>query len=147
MILAVLFFGIIGVVLFRVLASEKPHTVLLKWNPSVPKPGVTVAGYNIYRSKPDGSFGPLATGIVPPTYLDTKVSQGTTYYYYVTATNSSGTISDATTFPAPGATFSGGSASVNGTLTGSNTLTSNNTSGQAHPILMPVSLMTKIIKT
>jgi hypothetical protein len=63
------------------------------------------------------------------------------------ATNSSGTISDATTFPAPGATFSGGSASVNGTLTGSNTLTSNNTSGQAHPILMPVSLMTKIIKT
>jgi fibronectin type 3 domain-containing protein len=89
-ILTVLFFGIVGVVLFRVLASEKPHSVLLKWNPSVPKPGVTVAGYNIYRSRPDGSFAPLATGVVPPTYVDTKVSQGTTYYYYVTAVDTTG---------------------------------------------------------
>jgi hypothetical protein len=89
-ILAVLFFGIVGVVLFRVLASEKPHTVLLKWKPPVPKPGVTVAGYNIYRSKPDGSFGPVASGIVPPAYVDNKVSRGATYYYYVTAVDATG---------------------------------------------------------
>jgi fibronectin type 3 domain-containing protein len=89
-VLTVLFFGIVGVVLFRVLASEKAHTVLLKWKPSVPKPGVTVAGYNIYRSKPDGSFAPLATGIVPPTFVDSKVSRGATYYYFVTAVDATG---------------------------------------------------------
>jgi fibronectin type 3 domain-containing protein len=88
-ILAVLLFGIVGVVLFRVAANEKPHSVLLKWNPPAPKPGVTVTGYNIYRSRPDGSFGPLAS-VVSPTYVDTKVSSGTTYRYFVKAVGTGG---------------------------------------------------------
>ena len=88
-ILAILFIGIAGFTLFRLVADEKPHSVLLKWNPPVPKPGVTVAGYNVYRSRPDGSFGPLAS-VVAPTYVDTQVSSGTTYYYYVRAVDAAG---------------------------------------------------------
>ena len=56
---------------------------------SGPKPGVTVAGYHIYRSRPDGSFGPL-TSVVAPGYVDTLVSRKTTYYYFVKAVDSSG---------------------------------------------------------
>ncbi len=88
-ILAILFIGIAGVALFRLVADEKPHSVLLKWNPPVAKPGVTVAGYNVYRSRPDGSFGPLAS-VVAPTYVDTQVSSGRIYYYYVKAVDAGG---------------------------------------------------------
>jgi fibronectin type 3 domain-containing protein len=88
-ILAILLFGIVGAVLLRVGADEKPHSVLLKWNPPASKPGVTVTGYNVYRSQPDGSFGPLAS-VVAPTYVDTKVNSGTTYYYYVRAVDAAG---------------------------------------------------------
>ena len=83
-ILAILLFGIVGVVLFRVTANEKAHSVLLNWSPPAPKPDSTVVGYNIYRSLPDGSFGFLAY-VVAPTYVDTKVTSGTTYHYYIKA--------------------------------------------------------------
>jgi len=89
-ILAILLLGIVGVVLFRVMAAEKPHSVLLKWNPPAPKPGVTVASYNIYRSQLDGPFEPLASGVPAPTYVDSKVSNGTTYHYYVRAVDVAG---------------------------------------------------------
>jgi fibronectin type 3 domain-containing protein len=88
-IVAVLLFGIVGAVLLRVGADEKPHSVLLKWNPPAPKPGVTVTGYNVYRSQPDGTFAPLAS-VTAPTYLDDKVRPGTTYSYFVRAVNSAG---------------------------------------------------------
>lgn len=88
-ILAILLVGVVGVVLFRVAADEKPHSVILKWDPPVAKPGVTVTGYNIYRSLADGSFGPL-TSVVAPTYVDTKVSRKTTYSYYVRAVYADG---------------------------------------------------------
>lgn len=89
MILAILGTGIVGVVLFRVGAAEKPHSVLLKWNPAVPKPGVTIAAYKIYRSSSDGNFEPLASA-PSPTYVDTKVSSGATYQYFVVAVDSAG---------------------------------------------------------
>ena len=89
-ILAILLLGIVGVVLFRVMADEKPHSVLLKWNPPAPKPGVTVASYNIYRSQSDGPFGQLASGVVAPNYVDSKVSNGTTYHYFVRAVDAAG---------------------------------------------------------
>jgi len=88
-ILAILFIGIAGIALFRLVADQKPHSVLLKWDPPAPKPGVTVTGYNVYRSRPDGSFEPLAS-VVAPTYVDSKVSSGITYYYFVRAVGSAG---------------------------------------------------------
>ena len=76
-------------VLFKVAAAEKPHPVLLKWDASVPKSGLTVVGYNIYRSGPDGNFAPVAS-VAVPTYLDSKVSSGMTYQYFVRAVDTTG---------------------------------------------------------
>jgi len=88
-ILVILFFGIVGVVLFRVAANERPHSVLLKWTPPAPKPGVTITGYKVYRSRVDGTFEPLGF-VADPTYVDTKVRRGASYRYYVTAVSDGG---------------------------------------------------------
>jgi fibronectin type 3 domain-containing protein len=89
-ILAVLLFGIVGVVLFRGTADQKPHSVLLHWNPPVAQPGSTVTGYNIYRSQPDGTYKPIASGVTAPSYVDHNVSDGATYRYFVTAVDAAG---------------------------------------------------------
>ena len=101
-ILAILVFAIVGLVLFRVAADQKPRRVdqkprrvVLTWKPSPPKPGVTVAGYEIYRSQADGPFKKLASGVTSPTYTDTQVKSGETYHYYVTAINPAGGVSPA----------------------------------------------------
>ena len=88
-IVAILLFGIVGAVLLRVGADGKPHSVLLKWAPPAPKPGVTVTRYNVYRSQGDATFA-LVASVTAPTYLDDKVSNGTTYHYFVRAVNSAG---------------------------------------------------------
>jgi fibronectin type 3 domain-containing protein len=88
-ILVILFFGIVGVVLFRVAANERPHNVLLKWNAPAPKPGVTVTGYRVYRSRLDGTFEPLGF-VASPAYTDSKVRRGASYRYYVTAVSDGG---------------------------------------------------------
>ena len=89
-ILAVLLFGIVGVVLFRGTADRKPHSVLLHWNPPAAQPGLTVMGYNIYRSQPDGTYKPIASGVTAPSYVDHDVSDGATYLYFVTAVDTAG---------------------------------------------------------
>ena len=89
-ILVILIIGIVGVVLFRVAASGRPHSVLLKWNPPDPKPGVTVTGYNIYRSQLDGTFKPIASGVTTPSYVDHDVRNGATYRYFVKAVDAAG---------------------------------------------------------
>jgi len=52
-----------------------------------------VSGYNIYRSTTNGSgYAKINTGLVAGvTYNDTTVQSGTTYYYVVTAVDSTGT--------------------------------------------------------
>jgi len=87
-ILAIVFSGIVGMVLFRV-AAQTPHTVVLKWNPPAPQPGIAVAGYNVYRSESDGPFQKVAS-VVAPTFTDDKVSSGKTYGYFVRAVNPTG---------------------------------------------------------
>ena len=88
-ILAILVFGIVGVVLFRVAADQKPHTVVLKWNPPA-KPPIPVASYNVYRSLSDGSYERIASGLTSPTYVDHDVRGGKLYYYMVRAVDSAG---------------------------------------------------------
>jgi fibronectin type 3 domain-containing protein len=89
-ILVILIIGIVGVVLFQVAASGGPHSVLLKWNPPGPKPGVTVTGYNIYRSQLDGTFKPIASGVTTPSYVDRDVRSGASYRYFVKAVDAAG---------------------------------------------------------
>ncbi len=88
-ILTILFSGIIGVVLFRVAADQKPHSVLLKWNPPL-KPDFTVAGYDVYRSPADGTYQRIASRVTDPTYTDHDVSSGKTYRYFVKAVDATG---------------------------------------------------------
>jgi N-acetylneuraminic acid mutarotase len=50
------------------------------------------SSYNVYRSTTSGGpYTKIATGVTGTTYNDTDVTNGTTYYYVVTAVNSSGT--------------------------------------------------------
>ena len=62
-------------------------SVYLSWT------GVAVASsYNVKRSTtPGGPYTTVATGVVGATYTDTGLTNGTTYYYVVSATNSIGT--------------------------------------------------------
>ena len=65
------------------------HSVALSWTPSG-SPNIT--SYKIYRSTTSESFSPPAIGSVsaPTTaYTDNSVTDGVTYYYAITAVNSS----------------------------------------------------------
>lgn len=87
-ILAILFCGTGGVVLFRVLG---PHSVLLKWNAPAPRPGVSVASYSVYRgTQAGGPYEEIASGVTTLSYTDNTVSNGKTYYYLVRAVDSAG---------------------------------------------------------
>ena len=88
-ILAILFSGIVGVMLFRVAADQKVHSVLLKWD-APPKPGYTVASYNVYRSPSHGPYERIASGVTVSTYTDHDVRNGKTYYYFVRAVDPAG---------------------------------------------------------
>lgn len=65
-------------------------TINLSWTASS---GTAPITYNVYRGTSSGGEGatPIATGITATTYADGTVTNGTTYYYKVSATNSIGT--------------------------------------------------------
>lgn len=59
----------------------------LSWSASA---GAT--SYNVLRSTTNGSgYSTIATGVTTPSYVDTGLTNGTTYYYVVTAVNGAGT--------------------------------------------------------
>jgi hypothetical protein len=65
------------------------HSVALSWTASG---SPNIASYNVYRSTTSGSFSPPAIASVsaPTTaYTDNSVTDGLTYYYAITAVNSS----------------------------------------------------------
>ena len=63
------------------------HSVTLEWDAS----SGSIIGYYVYRSsKPSGPYARLNSASTPSTsYSDTTVANGQTYYYVVTAVNSS----------------------------------------------------------
>ncbi|OIR15064.1 xyloglucanase Xgh74A precursor [mine drainage metagenome] len=64
--------------------------VALSWTGSV-----NATSYNVLRSTVSGSgYTTVATGIGTPSYTDTGLTNGTTYYYVVSASNSAGTSSN-----------------------------------------------------
>jgi hypothetical protein len=69
------------------LAMGGENTVSLRWQPSF---GAT--SYTIKRATTSGgTYSTVASGITASSYTDKTVTNGTTYYYVVTAVNSAGT--------------------------------------------------------
>lgn len=63
-----------------------PHSVTLTWDVPPAAPGVSVVGYNVYRSTTSGNqFVKIASRVPAPPYEDRLVGSGRTYFYVVTA--------------------------------------------------------------
>jgi fibronectin type 3 domain-containing protein len=68
-----------------------PHGVTLTWEAPRAAPGVSVAGYNVYRStSAGGPYVKLASRVPGPPYEDRLVVSGRTYFYVVTAVDGAG---------------------------------------------------------
>jgi glycosidase/fibronectin type 3 domain-containing protein len=78
--------------------------------------------YNVYRGTTAGGEGaaPIATGVTGASYVDTGLTNGTTYYYKVAAVNSAGTSglsNEASAKPAyTGTPYGGTAAAIPGTV-------------------------------
>ncbi|BBC32019.1 Ig family protein [Streptomyces graminofaciens] len=73
-----------------VTATGEDRTVTVAWLPSA-----WAASYTVRRStRPEGPYEEVATGVEKPTYTDTGVRPGRTYYYKVAAINSLGSSAD-----------------------------------------------------
>jgi hypothetical protein len=68
-------------------AQPVQHSVSLAWNPSLSQ----IVGYYVYRSSTSGSYGPPlnSTPQSALSYNDLTVQSGQTYYYSITAVDSS----------------------------------------------------------
>jgi hypothetical protein len=71
--------------------SNKTHRVTLTWQAPAPVPGVSIVGYNLYRSTTSGGpFVRLASNLTALRYEDRLVGSGRTYFYVVTAIDQAG---------------------------------------------------------
>ncbi len=71
--------------------KARPHSVTLTWEAPRAVPGISVVGYNVYRSTTSGGqFVKIASRVSEPRYEDRLVVSGRTYYYVVTALDQSG---------------------------------------------------------
>jgi Abnormal spindle-like microcephaly-assoc'd, ASPM-SPD-2-Hydin len=72
-------------------ATSTQHSVDLTWSAPANSPA-PVSSYKIYRSAANGSFTVLNGSVIGKTsYVDSTVQSGTTYDYYVTSVDASGT--------------------------------------------------------
>ncbi len=72
-----------------VVAQASVHSVDLSWDPSTS----AVVGYNLYRgTKSGGPYSRINGGIQPgPTFTDSSVNSGSTYYYVATSVDENST--------------------------------------------------------
>jgi cellulose 1,4-beta-cellobiosidase len=81
-------------------ATAGTKQVVLTWTASS---GTAPITYIVYRSTNVlgiGGYTSIASGITALTYTNTGLTTGTTYYYYITATNCKGTSSNSSTVSA-----------------------------------------------
>jgi titin len=71
-------------------ASAGNASVSLSWTAPASNGGAAVSSYNVLRATTSGAETTLSTGVSGTSYTDTTVSNGSTYYYKVTAVNSAG---------------------------------------------------------
>ena len=68
-----------------------PPSVTLMWEAPPAVPGVSVTGYNVYRSTTSGGpFVKIASQVPGPPYEDRLLGSGRTYFYVVTALDQAG---------------------------------------------------------
>lgn len=65
------------------IASTSPGQISLDWANTT-----GAASYTVYRGTSSGTYTSLASGVLTSSYVDTTVTDGTTYFYVVSATNS-----------------------------------------------------------
>ena len=71
--------------------KAKPHSVTLTWDAPRAVQGISVVGYNVYRTTTSGQgWVKLASQVARPPYEDRLVGSGRTYYYMVTAVDQNG---------------------------------------------------------
>jgi hypothetical protein len=71
--------------------KSSSHRVTLSWKAPRAVPGVSIAGYNVYRSTVSGQeFVRLASRVPGPPYEDRLVSSGRSYFYVVTSVDQAG---------------------------------------------------------
>ncbi|MCL2065500.1 MAG: leucine-rich repeat protein [Candidatus Cloacimonetes bacterium] len=73
------------------------NSVNLSWSPPIPSNGATLIGYRVYKN-----FVPIPGILSSLSFLDTNVTSGNTYHYYITAvyTNPNGESLKSNTVPA-----------------------------------------------
>lgn len=71
--------------------ASNPHSVTLTWQPGSQPKDVKILGYNIYRkTQPDGEYEKLASQVGCCSYIDQKVTSGSSYSYVVRAVDAAG---------------------------------------------------------
>jgi hypothetical protein len=75
---------------FNLAATAGDQFVSLSWTAPFNNGGSNIASYNIYRGTVSGGEILLKSGVTGTTYSDTGLTDGTTYYYEVTAVNGVG---------------------------------------------------------
>lgn len=81
---------LLGVLLVTVQALyAQTHSVTLTWTAPITTLNV---GYNVYRATGTGTFTKIqgSIGAATPSYVDSSVTAGTAYVYYVTAYDTTG---------------------------------------------------------
>jgi fibronectin type 3 domain-containing protein len=77
---------LLAVLLLSASAFAATHTVTIAWT----APASGAATYNVYRGTATGAEVLYASGVTTLSYLDSTVTNGVTYFYYVTAVSPGG---------------------------------------------------------